>query len=87
MFPLICCSYNKTENLLPGGADMMSFSHLLVGTLSENHSELAPYSSSHTILATVPAYSGLSFSWKQFPFFHIKTKPAIWILKKIEPNS
>ena len=75
-------SYNKTEDLTPGSADMLSFSHLMIGALSDNRSELAPYVTTHTVLHTVSSYSGLRLSWKEFPFLHIKTKETLWILKK-----
>lgn len=75
-------SYNKTEDLVPGSADMLSFSHLMLGVLSENRSELALYASTHNVLHAVPSYSGLGITWKSFPFLHMKTRETLWILKK-----
>ena len=75
-------SYNKTEDLAPGSADMLSFSHLMLGVLSENRSELAPYASTHTVLYSIPSYSGLGISWNSFPFLHIKTRETLWVLKR-----
>ncbi|XP_076456670.1 dol-P-Man:Man(7)GlcNAc(2)-PP-Dol alpha-1,6-mannosyltransferase-like [Babylonia areolata] len=75
-------SYNKTEGLEPGGHNMMSFTHLMVGALSDDRKELAPYASSHSIVHTVSSYAGLEISWKKFPFLQIKTKDTLWILKK-----
>ena len=82
-----CFSYNKTEDLVPGGADMASFTHIMLGALSEKRSELAPYISSHTILHSVPSFTGFGVSWKTFPFLRIKTKETLWILKKTADRS
>ena len=86
-FMLYDFSYNKTEDLVPGSADMLSFSHLMLGVLSENRSELAPYASTHTVLYSVPSYSGLRISWNAFPFLHIKTRETLWVLKKFVDSS
>ncbi|XP_070186406.1 dol-P-Man:Man(7)GlcNAc(2)-PP-Dol alpha-1,6-mannosyltransferase-like isoform X2 [Littorina saxatilis] len=75
--------YNKTEDLPPGGAEMLSFSHLMVGVLSENRSELEPYISTHSVLDTVSSYDGLGISCKTFPFLTVKTKDTLWILKRL----
>ena len=81
-FVLCDFSYNKTEDLAPGSADMLSFSHLMLGVLSENRSELAPYTSTHTVLYSIPSYSGLGISWNSFPFLLIKTRETLWVLKR-----
>ncbi|KAL8618808.1 hypothetical protein ACOMHN_000236 [Nucella lapillus] len=77
-------SYNKTEGLEPGGNDMQSFSHLMVGALSDSRRELAPYASTHTVLHVASSYAGLALSWRQFPFVHVKTKETLWILEKLK---
>ncbi|KAK7490863.1 hypothetical protein BaRGS_00017919 [Batillaria attramentaria] len=79
--------YNKTEDLPPGGADMMSFSHLMIGALSDTRSELTPYATTHTVLHSVPSYAGLSVSLRTFPFLQVKTKETVWILKKIDSSA
>ncbi|PVD39263.1 hypothetical protein C0Q70_01891 [Pomacea canaliculata] len=80
-------SYNKTEDLTPGGKDMMTFTHLMIGVLSDNHSELSPYSTTHKVLTTTFSYSGMGFSWTTFPFIHVRTKETLWILKRITDES
>ena len=76
--------YNKTEELPPGGVEMNQFSHLLVGVSSDIADEIAPYRTSHAILAKVDGFSRIELQWKKFPPFAVLTEPKIYILKKIQ---
>lgn len=79
--------YNKTEDLPPGGQDIMSFSHLMIGALSESHSELTPYQATHSVLHKTCVYAGFGFAKDTFPFLKIRTKETVWILKKIDRSN
>ncbi|KAH9514468.1 hypothetical protein Btru_025333 [Bulinus truncatus] len=59
--------YNKTENLHPGGPDMMHYSHLLVGVPGGDTQSLSVYADTHTILAAVPAFDKISIDKSSFP--------------------
>ncbi|XP_071963097.1 dol-P-Man:Man(7)GlcNAc(2)-PP-Dol alpha-1,6-mannosyltransferase-like [Antedon mediterranea] len=73
--------YNKTEDLSPGGADMMSYDVLCIGAASENAPELSPYTSSHYILDHVEGYAGIDTKdFKSFP--QVVLQPKIFILEK-----
>ncbi|KAG8233710.1 hypothetical protein J437_LFUL013830 [Ladona fulva] len=74
--------YNKTENLMPGGPEMMSFTHLLVEAKSKYSLNLKPYSKSHTILDSVEGFSQVTFNYNSFPPIRIRTRPQIFILKR-----
>ncbi len=77
-------SYNKTEDLPPGGTDMLRYSHLLLGLAppSANLAELRPYTSTHSVLAVIPAFHRLEFRGREFPPWKVLTRPAIHILKR-----
>ncbi|XP_046401433.1 dol-P-Man:Man(7)GlcNAc(2)-PP-Dol alpha-1,6-mannosyltransferase [Ischnura elegans] len=74
--------YNKTENLMPGGPEMMSFTHLLIEAKSKYSLKLKPYSKTHTILDSVDGFSQVSFNYNSFPPIKIRTRPQIFILKR-----
>ncbi|XP_060591314.1 dol-P-Man:Man(7)GlcNAc(2)-PP-Dol alpha-1,6-mannosyltransferase-like [Ruditapes philippinarum] len=71
--------YNKTEDLVPGGSEMMSYSHLIIG----NSTNLKYYENSHIVIDTVEGFDGLHIDRNKLPFFFWKHKPKMWILKKI----
>ncbi|XP_060568303.1 probable Dol-P-Man:Man(7)GlcNAc(2)-PP-Dol alpha-1,6-mannosyltransferase [Ruditapes philippinarum] len=71
--------YNKTEDLVPGGSEMMSYSHLIIG----NSTNLKYYENSHIVIDTVEGFDGLHIDRNKLPFFFWKHKPKIWILKTI----
>ncbi|CAH1392685.1 unnamed protein product [Nezara viridula] len=75
--------YNKTENLTPGSTDFLIFSHLLLEAKSKYSPNLKPFSHSHEILDVVDGFSHIHFNYNSFPPFRIKSKPMIFILKKI----
>ncbi|XP_071450807.1 dol-P-Man:Man(7)GlcNAc(2)-PP-Dol alpha-1,6-mannosyltransferase, partial [Hetaerina americana] len=74
--------YNKTENLMPGGQDMMSFTHLLIEAKSKYSLKLKPYSKTHSILDSVDGFSQVNFNYNSFPPIRIRTRPQIFILKR-----
>ncbi|XP_045165621.2 probable Dol-P-Man:Man(7)GlcNAc(2)-PP-Dol alpha-1,6-mannosyltransferase [Mercenaria mercenaria] len=71
--------YNKTEDLVPGGEEMMSYSHIILGD-PEN---LEFYKTTHTVLDTVDGFDGLHIDRNKPPFLFWKQKPKMWILKKV----
>lgn len=75
--------YNKTEDLVPEGEAMQSFSHLMVGVISHDRSELQPYAATHSVLTTVASYDRIAITWNSFPFLQIRTKKTLWVLKKM----
>ncbi|XP_022081245.1 dol-P-Man:Man(7)GlcNAc(2)-PP-Dol alpha-1,6-mannosyltransferase-like [Acanthaster planci] len=76
--------YNKTENLPPGGPDVMAFTHLCVGASSrpDVSSAVRPYRSTHNIVAVVQGFSGISL--RESPY--IKMEPKIYVLEKRSPR-
>nr|XP_006823073.1 PREDICTED: dol-P-Man:Man(7)GlcNAc(2)-PP-Dol alpha-1,6-mannosyltransferase-like [Saccoglossus kowalevskii] len=73
--------YNKTEDLVPGSKDMMSFSHLMLGATDKTSKQLTPYKDSHDILFQISAFSGLAIDRKlKQPF--IKREQNIFVLQK-----
>ncbi|KAK3745560.1 hypothetical protein RRG08_040235 [Elysia crispata] len=76
--------YNKTENLAPGSWDMQQYTHLLVGhPASEREDILKTYHNTHTVLAKIPAYSGISLDKTKFPPVQVRLADACYILKKL----
>lgn len=79
--------YNKTEHLKAGSREMRSFSHLLVEAKSKYSYNLKHYTSSHEVLASVEAFSHLSFNYQQFPPVKVRVKPALFILRNFEEDN
>ncbi|XP_014284199.1 dol-P-Man:Man(7)GlcNAc(2)-PP-Dol alpha-1,6-mannosyltransferase [Halyomorpha halys] len=75
--------YNKTENLASGSTDYLIFSHLLLEAKSKYSPNLKPFTHSHEILDIIDGFSHIHFNYNSFPPFRIKSKPMIFILKKI----
>ena len=69
--------YNKTEDLPPGGQEMNSFTHLLLGVSGNELREYDPYRETHTLLTTVRGYSGIRLKWPP----GVVTEPRILLLK------
>ncbi|XP_023933210.1 dol-P-Man:Man(7)GlcNAc(2)-PP-Dol alpha-1,6-mannosyltransferase [Lingula anatina] len=74
--------YNKTEDLEPGGKEMMSYTHLMIGTESSENGKLKPYRDTHDIIAEIPGFERLHLNVKSFPPVKVITRPKIFILKK-----
>lgn len=82
--------YNKTEHLEPGSTEMMSFTHLLVEAKSKYSQNLKPYlqtKKSHIILDVVEGFSHIAYNYNSFLPIKVKTKPLIFILKRLKPDS
>ncbi|XP_069142697.1 dol-P-Man:Man(7)GlcNAc(2)-PP-Dol alpha-1,6-mannosyltransferase-like [Argopecten irradians] len=74
--------YNKTEDLSPGGPDMMSYSHLLIGANSVKDKALYPYKSTHTVELEIHGFDGFKITRNPSAPFSLKMSPKIYILKK-----
>ncbi|WAR26645.1 ALG12-like protein [Mya arenaria] len=70
--------YNKTEDLAPGGVDMLSFTHIITG----DPSHLPLYSNTHTTVAEVVSFNRVAFNRDKPPFLFWKHSPKMWILKR-----
>lgn len=75
-------SYNKTEDLEPGGQEMQSFTHLMIGTPTKDTSALALYASTHTVLAKISAFERLRLDRESFPHARVEFHDKIHILKR-----
>ena len=75
--------YNKTEDLPPGGPDMMRYTHLLIGVSGEgDDSEIAPYRNTHKILFNTTGLIKILFKWKEWPPIQPILGPKIYALEK-----
>lgn len=74
--------YNKTENLTPGSAEMMSFTHLLIEASAVQNDRTKIYDSTHEVIDVVNCYSHTSFNLKSFPPLEMYTKTCIFILRR-----
>jgi len=74
--------YNKTEELRPGGRELLQFTHLLVGSLDRTARDLNIYEKSHSVQATVRAFSRFKLNPQNFPPFEIVVEPRIYLLKR-----
>lgn len=82
--------YNKSEHLEPLSAELMSFTHLLIEAKSKYSQNLKPYlqtKKSHTILDVIEGFSHIAFNYNSVRPIKIKTKPMIFILKRLETYS
>ncbi|XP_052282957.1 dol-P-Man:Man(7)GlcNAc(2)-PP-Dol alpha-1,6-mannosyltransferase-like [Dreissena polymorpha] len=70
--------YNKTEDLTPGGSEMQSFTHLIIG--EPDHLEF--YQKTHTILDEILGFERLQMKTDAVPFFFFQHKAKMWILKR-----
>ncbi|XP_026817640.1 probable Dol-P-Man:Man(7)GlcNAc(2)-PP-Dol alpha-1,6-mannosyltransferase [Rhopalosiphum maidis] len=75
-------TYSKKENLEPGCEELMSFTHLIVGSSSRDNEEMLHYRNTHNVMSTVQGFSHVSFNYNTFPPLKIKTKTQIFLLKK-----
>ncbi|XP_054921762.1 dol-P-Man:Man(7)GlcNAc(2)-PP-Dol alpha-1,6-mannosyltransferase isoform X2 [Dermacentor andersoni] len=79
--------YNKTENLVPGGLEMQSFTHLILEGKSMHSSSVVPYRDTHELLATVDGYSHVRLNYATLPLVHVRTRPRVLILRrKVSPT-
>ncbi|VVC30835.1 Hypothetical protein CINCED_3A017881 [Cinara cedri] len=75
-------TYSKKEHLKPGCEELMSFTHLVIGSSHRDNEEMLPYKHSHHILFSVSGFSYVSLNYNTFPPLKIKTKTQIFVLKK-----
>lgn len=75
-------TYNKTENLRNGSPEMFAFTHLLMEARSKYSPNLKPYSRTHDLINVAEAFSHISFNYNSFFPIRIKTKPAIFTLRR-----
>lgn len=74
--------YSKKENLKPGCEELMSFTHLIVGSNNRDNEEMLHYRHTHSVISTVPGFSHVTFNYNTFPPLKVKTKTQIFLLKK-----
>ncbi|KAL4226476.1 dolichyl-P-Man:Man(7)GlcNAc(2)-PP-dolichol alpha-1 [Mactra antiquata] len=70
--------YNKTEDLEPGGTDMMSYTHIILG----DNERLPLYKHTHNIIENITGFDRIEINVRKFPFLFWKVKDKMWILKK-----
>ncbi|XP_023246974.1 probable Dol-P-Man:Man(7)GlcNAc(2)-PP-Dol alpha-1,6-mannosyltransferase [Copidosoma floridanum] len=77
--------YSKQENLTVYDPEMLKFTHLLKEARSKYSPNIKTYLKTHYILDSIDAYSNIEFNYNfVLPPIRIKTKPAIFILKRKE---
>ncbi|XP_076258255.1 alg12 alpha-1,6-mannosyltransferase [Rhynchophorus ferrugineus] len=74
--------YNKTEHLKNTDRDILKFTHLIVEGKSKFATNLKPLSVTHDIIDTIESFYQLSFNYLTIPPVKIKTRPALFILKR-----
>ncbi|XP_005096585.1 probable Dol-P-Man:Man(7)GlcNAc(2)-PP-Dol alpha-1,6-mannosyltransferase [Aplysia californica] len=74
--------YNKTEDLAPGGVDMQSFTHLLIGAPSEDSHEVTTFSQTHSVQAKVEAFERIKFDKNLLPPLQLSFTNKCFLLKK-----
>jgi hypothetical protein len=81
---LVSSRYDKTENLLHGGAKMSKFSHILLGVSVDN---VQPYLKTHQRVQMIRGYESISIkmdfgrgSWK---LFDIRFHPRVFLIRKM----
>ncbi|XP_033217008.1 uncharacterized protein LOC117172856 isoform X2 [Belonocnema kinseyi] len=90
VFPLLNVSaaaachriYSKEENLTVDDPEMLKFTHLLMEAKSKYSPNIKPYLKTHDILDSVDGYSHIAVNYHLFPPIKIKTKPAIFIMRR-----
>lgn len=66
----------------PGCEELMSFTHLIVGSNNRDNEEMLPYRHTHSILSIVSGFSHVTFNYNKFPPLKINTKTQLFVLKK-----
>ncbi|XP_017787127.1 PREDICTED: probable Dol-P-Man:Man(7)GlcNAc(2)-PP-Dol alpha-1,6-mannosyltransferase [Nicrophorus vespilloides] len=75
-------TYDKAEHLLPGSPEMFNYTHLIAEGKSRFSPNLKPYVTTHEIIDTVDAFHQITFNYFTIPPVRIKTKPALFILRR-----
>uniref|UniRef100_A0A1B6IWE4 Mannosyltransferase n=1 Tax=Homalodisca liturata TaxID=320908 RepID=A0A1B6IWE4_9HEMI len=76
-------SYNKTENLELGNPSLMNFTHLLVEAKSKYSPNIKSLLRTHQVIDSVEGFSHIAYNYALFPPIRIKTKPMLFILKRL----
>lgn len=74
--------YDKTENMTPGGSEMMSCTYLLIEGRSAFSSSVVSYQDTHDIVDSIPAYAYFKVDYTTFPPIKVRTKPRILLLRR-----
>ena len=77
--------YDKTEDLTVH--ELEKFSHLLVAGQDRDTLILKSFLESHELIGQVDSFSGVKFNYTKFPPITVETKPAVFILKKVNDES
>ncbi|CAG4931737.1 unnamed protein product [Parnassius apollo] len=73
--------YSKNESLQP--EQLQAYTHLLIEAKSKYSPTLKSFTNTHVILDNVETFSHVTVNYKLMPPVKIKTRPAIFILEKI----
>ncbi|XP_045148984.1 dol-P-Man:Man(7)GlcNAc(2)-PP-Dol alpha-1,6-mannosyltransferase isoform X3 [Echinops telfairi] len=76
--------YDKREDLQPGAAGMLAYTHLL---LEAAPVPLALYRDSHRVLAHVAGTSGVRLNLTRLPPFHVDFQPKLVLLERVRGPS
>uniref|UniRef100_G3TXC0 Mannosyltransferase n=1 Tax=Loxodonta africana TaxID=9785 RepID=G3TXC0_LOXAF len=76
--------YDKREDLQPGAAGMLAYTHLL---LEAAPASLALYRDSHRVLAHVMGTSGVHLNLTRLPPFDIDLQPKLVLLERVQGPS
>ncbi|XP_030766823.1 probable Dol-P-Man:Man(7)GlcNAc(2)-PP-Dol alpha-1,6-mannosyltransferase [Sitophilus oryzae] len=74
--------YDKTENLKTTDLEILKFTHLIVEGKSKFSANLKPLTATHDIIDTIESFHQISFNYLTIPPIKIKTKPALFILRR-----
>nr|XP_026269337.1 dol-P-Man:Man(7)GlcNAc(2)-PP-Dol alpha-1,6-mannosyltransferase [Urocitellus parryii]XP_026269338.1 dol-P-Man:Man(7)GlcNAc(2)-PP-Dol alpha-1,6-mannosyltransferase [Urocitellus parryii]XP_026269339.1 dol-P-Man:Man(7)GlcNAc(2)-PP-Dol alpha-1,6-mannosyltransferase [Urocitellus parryii]XP_026269340.1 dol-P-Man:Man(7)GlcNAc(2)-PP-Dol alpha-1,6-mannosyltransferase [Urocitellus parryii]XP_026269341.1 dol-P-Man:Man(7)GlcNAc(2)-PP-Dol alpha-1,6-mannosyltransferase [Urocitellus parryii]XP_026269342.1 len=72
--------YDKREDLQPGAADMLAYTHLL---LEAAPSHLALYRDTHRVLARILGTSGVSLNLTRLPPFDVNLQTRLVLLERV----
>jgi len=77
-------SYNKTEHLeLEVNPEILNFTHLIVEAKSKYSPNIKALMQTHQVIDTIEGFSHIAFNYALFPPIRIKTKPQLFILKRL----
>lgn len=78
--PLSFPRYDKREDLQPGAADMLAYTHILMEA-APGH--LALYRDTHRILASIAGTSGVSLNLTRLPPFDVNLQTRLVLLERV----
>ena len=67
--------------------ELEKFSHLVVAGQDRDTLILKSFLESHELIGQVDSFSGVKFNYTKFPPITVETKPAVFILKKVNVES